>query len=259
MVFFVNEDLSTPETILLDMLKTYAVEDENMPDVIRFLEGEGFTNICRMPRLALYDLEATKRGRRVYIEVKIRSADKAPYFVLTAGKLNRLKELKRATGRQVYLVFKWGRYIRMCEIDNLKRDMKPIRVTLSSKKVPAYRFPARGEVTSEEIDKMIDLARKGYTLREIAERLNRQESTVRRYLPEDVLKSLKRGGEVRTEARKERISITMEREVLMELDKLVREHNKKNPKITRSWLIEKFVREGLERERYRRLSNVPLG
>jgi len=175
------------------MQHSYVVEDENFPRAIKILEKNGFKRIVRMPRLCLYDCEAEKNGEKVYIEVRVRSKDKRPYFVFNRSKLERLKTLKTSTGRPVFILLMWHTRHILCDIDSFPpHDLIPFRVSLFGKGIPAVRFPVEGEMTADEINEAIELRRKNWTIEDIAIKLKRTEVTIRKHIPSSLRPSIKR-------------------------------------------------------------------
>lgn len=133
------------------MLKGYEIEAKHNPHAVEILKKLGLKNLIRMPRLCLYDFEAEENGRTVYIEVRTRSPDKVPYFIFRRSKLARLNELKRTTGRNVYILLMWRNTHKFVEIDKFPlADLKPINITFFGEEVPAFGFPVSGEITREE-------------------------------------------------------------------------------------------------------------
>lgn len=170
----------------------YRVEDENTPEAIKILKKHGFTNIIRMPRLSLYDFEAEKDGKTVYIEFRCRSPTKAPTFTFSKSKLDRLKELKKKTGRDVYILLLRKPMYKLVEIDDFPGDLRPFYVVIGGKRIKTNRFPARGELTGEEILKIVNLKKRGLSNKDIAEEVGCSVVTVRKILklPDNELKKL---------------------------------------------------------------------
>jgi len=162
----------------------HVVEDENAPRAEEILRKEGFRNLIRMPRFHLYDYEAERGGKTVYIEVRCRSDDMAPLFTFRRSKLENLKELKRRSRRQVYILLMWRNQYSLCEVDDFPpRNLHPMKVVLFGKPVQTYRLSLKGEVTEEEEKTAIRLREEGWTIKDIAEKLGRSPKTIRKHLP----------------------------------------------------------------------------
>jgi len=167
------------------------VEQRYQATVIKILQEEKFENILRMPRLSLFDYEARRDGNVCYIELKTRSVGMAPFFSIRRSQFERLRELKKETGRNVYYLFVQGDMHKLVEIDCFPGDMKPFNVTVHGEAVPSVRFPARGEVLDEEKQRMITLRKQGLAISKIAETLKRSEVSIRKYLPLELRKGFK--------------------------------------------------------------------
>jgi len=174
-----------------NMQPSYITEDTNFPQAVKVLKRHGFLHIVRMPRLCLYDCEAEKDGHHVYIEIRSRSPDSAPYFAFNRNKLGRLKALKDSTGREVYILLIWGRKYNLCEISNFPpSNLKPFHIY--GKYIPTFRFSTQTEMTPKEIEKAITLRKQGSTIQEIADELKRTDVTIRRNLPKTLRGSIQK-------------------------------------------------------------------
>lgn len=183
------------------MNKKWEVEDSYHPKVVEILEKNGFKNIIRMPRFSLYDYEAEKNDSTVYVEVRSRSVGMAPYFIIRKSKMQRLRDLKNQTSREVYFLLLQGDDYALYEIDEDPENVKPFKLKIYGKEVPGLRFyPLKRGVTEEDKTKIVELRKRGFTIAEIAMKMDIGEGTVRNYIPQE-LKQIKREQKLEKEDR----------------------------------------------------------
>jgi len=215
------------------------VEESYRSKVEEILINSGFEELVRMPRQCLYDYEAKKDGKVVYVDVKTRSVGYAPVFTFRESKWRRLKELKELSGREIYILLIQGTNYRLFEIDDIPKDLKPFTILIPKAKVISLRFPIIGELTDEEKNKIIELRKQGLSIAEISRMTGRSEPSIRKCIPLELRRF--KGG--RHRYLKSKTTIAVDKETLEILKKL-----RKNKGEPVGIVVERIIKEYLTKK-----------
>jgi Holliday junction resolvase len=150
----------------------FVVEDTYSELVVQILQNEGFSDIKRMPRNALFDYMAIKDAKTVFIEAKTRSFDaRSQNFILREKQLKRLEELENNTGSRVYLLLlnKMGyKLVLLRDFLIGSTDLKPFQVSVhkavDTGSFTSWYFDA-SKAKWTDLNKRVKKARRSKTVR----------------------------------------------------------------------------------------------